>query len=69
MKLDIELYDKICKITGIDYEGAKSADENSVLVYHDLDTMLDELVYAYESLQEDYKELEKILEEDYIPKW
>lgn len=69
MKLDMELYDKICKITGINYEVAKSADENSVLAYHDLDTMLDELVYAYESLQEEYKELEKILEEDYIPKW
>lgn len=67
MKLDMRLYNKICDITGTDYEMAKSADENSVLAYHDLDTIIQDLVYAYDVLEEKLEDTIKDRDENYKP--
>lgn len=65
MKLDITLYNRICEITGTDYEMAKSKDEESVLAYHDLDTMLEDLVWAYGCLEEHLEDFKRDVEENY----
>lgn len=52
MKFEMELYNRICEITGVDYQAAKTDDENHVLLYHDLDNVIYDLVDKYDKLIE-----------------
>lgn len=65
MKLNKNLYEKICKITRTDYELAESDDGENVLAYHDLDTIIEDLVCAYGVLEEKLEDTIKDREENY----
>lgn len=67
MELDLKLYEKICDITGTDYELAKG-NGNYVLAYHDVDVMLRDLVCAYGVLEEKLEDLKQDVKENYEPK-
>ena len=66
MELDLELYEKICDITGTDYELAKG-NGNYVLAYHDVDVMLRDLVCAYGVLEEQLEDLKQDIKDNYKP--
>ncbi len=68
MELDLKLYEKICEITDVDYEMAKSNDGNYVLAYHDLDSLIKDLVCAYDVLKEELEDLKQDVKENYEPK-
>lgn len=59
MKLDMDTYLKICEITGQDYEAAKSSDEDYVLMYHDLDNVIYDLITQYGVIEEKHNDMKE----------
>lgn len=48
MKFDMDLYLKICDITGKVYNARPTYDENEVWIYGDISTIIEDLVEAFE---------------------
>ena len=67
MRLDKNLYDEIRKITKTDYQYAESSDKKEVLAYHDVDVLIEELVYAYNNLKEEFDEFKEYVKDNYKP--
>ena len=56
MKIDMWLFNRICEITKQDYEAGKSDDEESAMLYKDIDNILYDLVEEYDVLEEKCKD-------------
>lgn len=73
MKIDMWLFNRICEITKRDYEAGKSDDEESAMLYKDIDNILYDLVEEYDVLEEKYKDLQESIknpeEPDTYDKW
>ena len=65
MKIDMWLYNRICEITNEDYEAGKSDDEEYAILYRDIDTIIYDLVYQYDLLEERHNDLLEDLKENY----
>ena len=68
MKLEMMYYIRACEITGEDYEVGKTIDEDGVMLFRDIDTIIYDLVDAYDVLLEKYCDLQEDLKENYEPK-
>lgn len=60
IKIDEKLYEKIERITFTDYE-LNNGEASEEIAYE----MLDELVRAYESLQEEFEEYQEMVHDNY----
>lgn len=68
MRLDMWLFNRICEITNEDYDAGKSDDEEYAILYRDIDTIIYDLVYQYDLLEERHNDLMEDLKENYEPK-
>ena len=65
MKIDMWLFNRICEITNQEYEFGKSDDEETAILFKNVDNMLYDLVEEYGVLEEKYEDLKKDMKENY----
>lgn len=64
--IDKKIYEKVMEITGTDY-GFELVDEKYEVDFDALESMIEDLLYLIEALEEKYKDLEQDIEYNYRP--
>lgn len=69
MKIDKELYNKATEITYTNYEPVEllNDDQNYYVEADSIESMIEDLLYEIDSLQEKYDDLEQDLQDNYRP--
>ena len=70
MKLDKELYEKISKLTGTDYEAlyTKNPDDEFIFIFNDsIENMLQDLLSEIDRLEEKIEDMDQDIEDNYRP--
>lgn len=67
MIIDKEIYDKVCEITNGGYDPLIETEKEVLLSADSIMSMLQELMWKVDSLQEQYEDLEQDIEDNYKP--